>query len=400
MRIIYLLSLLIVLLSIEGCKKESAPSIKNFTIGGLLSLTGNWSTLGIASQEAMNLAIKDINDYMGLTGSMCRFSIEIYDTKLDTLKALAAIKDAKSKNIHALVGPQSSAEVGAIRSFANDNNILVISQGSTAGSLAIADDAIFRLCPGDVVEGEAIAHSMYQLGIHSLITLARDDLGNRGLQHSVGLSFPGLGGTIDAITPYSTSTTDFSTILATLKSKIVRLKTEVGAANVGVYLASFDECVSLFEQASLDPVFSSVRWFGGDGVVFSDALISNATSSLFASTTQFFAPNFGLPQQVNPTLASIASAIKSKTGLDADAYCLSAYDAMWVIAKAEAAFADNRIDFNSLKAVFLSEADRYYGITGPVVLNAAGDRAIGSFDYWGIVLDNGSYKWKLVGKSL
>ena len=400
MRTICLLSFLIVLLSIEGCKKESAPRIKNFTIAGLLSLTGNWSTLGIASQEAMNLAIKDINDYMIQTGSMCRFSIAIYDTQLDTLKALAAIKDAKRKNILALVGPQSSAEVGAIRSFANDNKMLVVSQGSTAGSLAIADDAIFRFCPGDVVEGNAIAHSIFQAGIRSLITLARDDLGNKGLQHSVGLSFPELGGTIEELTPYSTNTSDFSAVLASLKSKIVRLKTEVGLGNVGVYLASFDECVSLFEQASLDPVFASVRWFGGDGIVFSDALISNNIASLFATETQFFAPNFGLPQQANPALAAIATSIKNKTALDADAYALSAYDAMWVIARAETAFSDNRIDFTALKAVFLAEADRYYGITGPVVLNAAGDRAVGSFDYWGIVFDNGVYKWKLVGKSL
>jgi hypothetical protein len=35
-----------------------------------------------------------------------------------------------------------------------------------------------------------------------------------------------------------------------------------------------------------------------------------------------------------------------------------------------------------------------------LLLNAAGDRSIGSFDYWGIVLEGGSYKWKLVGKSL
>ena len=168
---------------------------------------------------------------------------------------------------------------------------------------------------------------------------------------------------------------------------------------MGIYLASFDECAVLFVQASTDPVFSSVKWFGGDGVVFSNALISNSVASSFALTTQFFVPNFGLPQQVNPNLARIAASIKSKTGTDPDAYALSVYDAMWVIALTESSFPKYPVDFATLKSVFQSQADRYYGITGPVILNAAGDRSIGSFDYWGIVNLGGTYQWKLVGRS-
>ncbi len=396
----YFLLFLFFTLTIISCKKETIPHTQNITIGGLLSLTGNWSSLGITSQEAMSLAIVDINNYMIQTGSRYRFSTLIYDTKLDTLLAQAAIKDAQGKNIHLLIGPQSSAELGAIRKFANDNKILVVSQGSTASVLAIADDALFRFCPGDVVEGRAMAQTMYQSGLRKLITLARDDIGNKGLQNSVGLAFSDLGGIIDAVTPYPTNATDFTSILAALKAKIQYFSNGNNSAQVGVYLASFDECAALFEQASGDPVFSSVNWYGGDGVVFSDALISNATASQFAANTGFFVPNFGLPKQANPLLAPVAAAIKSKTGLDADAYTLSVYDAMWVIAKSETAFSQNNIDYTTLKDVFLEEADRHYGITGPVTLNAAGDRSIGSFDFWGVVSQGANYTWKLVGKSL
>jgi hypothetical protein len=33
-------------------------------------------------------------------------------------------------------------------------------------------------------------------------------------------------------------------------------------------------------------------------------------------------------------------------------------------------------------------------------LNAAGDRSKGNFDYWGIVNEKGTYKWKWLGRSL
>ena len=400
MQTIYSFLLLLIFTNVVSCKKENTIKNTTITIGGLFSLTGNWASLGIASQEAMSLAIKDINSYMVQTGSTYRFSMSVFDTKLDTVLAQVALKEAFSKNIHSVIGPQSSSELGAIRSFANANNILVVSQGSTASNLAIADDAIFRFCPGDKVEGKALSQTIYAQGIRSLITLARNDLGNKGLQNSVGFSFSELGGTTDPISPYEIDLTDYSSILATLKSKIEQFALKSGVGQVGVYLASFDECASLFEQASVDPVFSSVRWFGGDGAAFSNALLSSSNASSFAEVTHFIVPNFGLPQQVNPNLAVVAAAIKIKTGSDPDAYALSVYDATWVIAKSEAAFPNSSVDFSTLKSVFLAEADRFYGITGPIVLNAAGDRSVGSFDYWGIVTENGLFKWKLMGKSL
>ena len=202
-----------------SCTKDSSnEAVQTIKIGGLFSLTGNWSTLGKPSVEAMNIALIDINHYMENKGSNIRFSTVVYDTKLDTAIAKNSIVSAFTvNNIKYFIGPQSSAEVGAIRNYANNNNLLVVSQGSTASSLAIPNDAIFRFCPGDVVEGRAISQTMYSSGHHVVITMARDDAGNRGLQQSVGNAITALGGQVDALTPYATNATDYSVILAQLK---------------------------------------------------------------------------------------------------------------------------------------------------------------------------------------
>lgn len=391
---------LITTLFFSSCKKENNNSTTEITIGGLLSLTGNWSSLGVTSQEAIKMATEDINSYMQDIGSRYRFATAIYDTKLDTSLALESIRDAHSKNIHFIIGPQSSAELGAIKSFVNTNNMLLVSQSSTASSLAVANDAIFRFCPGDVVEGAAMARTMYSIGKRSIITLSRDDAGNRGLQQSVGNVFSTLGGNVEALNPYSTSISDFSALLATLKTTLQQKINSVGTDKVGIYLASFDECVALFKQADNDPVFSSVDWYGGDGVVLSNALVSDAQAASFASKTSFFAPNFGLPLIPHPDLASIAATIKSKTGIEPDAYALAAYDAMWVIAQTIVTVPESINNIDKAALIFNAEASRHFGITGPVQLNAAGDRSSGSFDYWGIIFENGAYYWALVGKSL
>lgn len=392
--------MLFVCLFFVSCKKDNANDQITVNVCGLLSLTGSWSTLGIASQEAMNLAVKDINSHMKQTGSRYRFSTTIYDTKLDTSIAKTAIQEALHNNIHYIIGPQSSAEVESLMNFANTNEMLVVSQGSTASSLAIPGDAIFRFCPSDAVEGRAMAQTIYASGRRAVITLARNGAGNREMQYAVDAEFRSLGGTVDSLPPYEFNTTDFSGLLSTLKSKIQQQSTLLGADKVGVYLASFDEAKDMFRQAANDPVFSSVHWYGADGVVLSSVLLSDNTAASFAAAVQFFAPNFSLPQQPHPDLAKITAAIKNKTGMKPDAFALAAYDAMWVIAQTVAAFPEPTSDFTKTKAIFQSTANHFYGLTGAISLNAAGDRATGSYDYWGIVNEKGTYTWKLAGKSM
>jgi branched-chain amino acid transport system substrate-binding protein len=349
----------------------------------------------------MNLAVIDINSYLESQNSKYRFSSLVYDTKLDTSLAKSAIEKAFTDNkIKYFIGPQSSAELAAVRAYANANNLLVVSQGSTASSLAIANDALFRFCPGDAVEGAAMANSIFSAGKRKLITVARDDAGNKGLQQSVGTNFSSIGGQTTAVTPYAIGMTDFSTVLADIKQKLMTNLATTDSNSVGIYLASFDECKDLFEQASVDPIFSKVKWYGGDGIVLDPALINSNKAAAFAAKVNFFAPNYGIPATPNPKLDAIVAAIKSKTSIDIDAYGLAAYDAMWVIAKTIVENQNALSDFSLFKTSFNKTSNAYTGLTGSLALNANGDRASGTFDYYGIVFENNVYKWKLVGKSI
>ena len=387
-------------LFLTSCKKDDTEAIETIRIGGLFSITGNWSTLGKTSREAMNLALVDVNEYMVERGSRYRFSTVNYDTRLDTADAKAAIISGfTNSGVKIFIGPQSSAEVAAVKDYANSNGLLVVSQGSTASSLAIPNDAIFRYCPGDAVEGSAIANSMFTSGKRAVITMARNDVGNIGLQNSVGANFSALGGQADAIAPYAANLTDYAALLAQLKTKILQYSNSLGADKVAVYLAAFDGTTDIFRQASTDPVFSSVNWYGGDGVVKSAVLLADTVACNFSIATGFFAPDFGLPLQPHPDLASVSAAILANTGIEADAYALSVYDIMWVIARTIADYPEVLTDFGRMKSAFSEESGSYYGISGPTLLNANGDRALGSFDYWGIVKEAGVYTWKVVGKS-
>lgn len=389
----------LLLILVSSCQKEETNLTNTVEIGALLSLTGNWSSLGITSQEAINLAVTDVNAFMLQKGNSLRFSATTFETKLDATLAKEAINSGLNKKIKYFIGPQSSAELATVKPIADANNLLLVSQGSTASSLAIADDGIFRFCPGDVVEGPALSATMIKEGKKVVITLSRDDEGNRGLQQSVGKAFTAAGGQVDAQTPYAATSPNIPTLLATLKSRLQTHIAAQGADKVCVYLASFDEGVDIMAQASADPVFAAVKWYGGDGIVLSPALTANSQAAGFAAAVGFVAPNFGLPATAHPDLSVVSAAIKSKTGLEPDAYALAAYDAVWVIARTVESMRSSNTDFTTTKNIFKTESNKYFGITGQTALNAAGDRSIGNFDYWGITLEAGKYKWIFKGKS-
>lgn len=400
-KVLALLIAFLAIITFQACKKNHtyyAPS-KIVDVRGLFSLTGNWSSLGVTSSAAIQLAMEDINTYLAKKNAGFRIATSVSDTKLDVDIAKTLFTKANSEKIHFVIGPQSSAELAGLKPLSDAANIIVVSQSSTAGSLAIANDNIFRFCPSDKIEGAAIANTIAKKGFKGLVTVARDDAGNKGLQTSTGAAFTTAGGQVAAIDPYATTTTDYTAVIASIKTQLNTMIAVYGADKAAIYLASFDEGTAIFKLAAADPVLSSVKWFGGDGVVLSTAFLNDPIVADFAIKTGFFAPSFGLSAATQDKWAPVAARIKAKTGTDPDAFALVAYDAMWTIAYTLEGTNGSTDDFAALKAGFVANANKNTGIVGAEALDEFGDRSNGTFDYFGIVKNSTSYSWQLVGKS-
>src|SRR5205823_13764073 len=176
------------------------------------------------------------------------------DTQLDPAKALAALKDLEQRGVHIVIGPQSSAEVAIIKPYADAHNILIISQGSTASSLAIANDNIFRFCPNDTREADAIVALLWNDGIRVIVPLWRNDAGNNGLHDSVQIRFQALGGTVTPGFRYEPTTSDFSAADSSVASQVASLIAGgTNPSSIAVYLAAFDEVVGVFDLAGNYP---------------------------------------------------------------------------------------------------------------------------------------------------
>ena len=394
----FILSVLL-LAAINPLRSEQPPlhSHREFKIGVLASLTGSGNSLGQDTVAALQIATDQLDAEAKANQGGYRFHLFVRDTQQDPVKALAAIKDLDKRGVQIIVGPQTSAEVAMIKPFADAHNILVISQGSTASSLAIAGDNIFRFCPNDKREAAAIVALMQHDGIHAIVPLWRNDAGNNGLHDSVKAAFENVGGTVTSGFQYQPATTDFSAATASVASQIQSLVTAGADPNsIAIYLAAFDEAVGVFHSAAANFTLSSARWYGSDGVALSAALTGDASASAFAASAYYPSPTFGLDDALQKLWQPVANAIEARTGITPDAFALSAYDALFVVERA-LRVTGNLKDFSSFKSAFVDAANAYSGVTGSTALDTAGDRLSADFDFWAVRQVNGTFSWVRIG---
>lgn len=395
-RLVFHVILCAIVFALVSSATELRAATQPVKIGVLADLSDGWSTLGKNTVAALQIAAAKIQ---AETGGREQFRLLVRDTHLDPSRALDAIVDLDHHGVKIIIGPQSSSEVAAIMQYANTHDILVISQGSTASSLAVPGDNIFRFCPNDILEAQAIVALMQHDGIHAIVPLWRNDRGNNGLHNSVKTRFQALGGTVKPGFRYEPTTDDFTMATHAIMSQVENLiHGGRDPSSVAVYIAAFDEVVDIFHSASQESQQMNFRVsaYGSDGVALSAALVADPVAAAFAASVGYPNPIFGLPDALRNRWQPVANAIEARTGIQADAFALSTYDALFVVALA-LVHANPQDDFNNFKAAFVNEAGHYNGITGSTALDAAGDRANGDFDFWAVRHRNGGFTWVRTG---
>lgn len=366
------------------------------TIGALLALTGDLSAYGQRSKNAVNMAIGDINTWLMSTGSSVQFAVSIEDTATDPATCLTALQTLAAQGIQVYVGPMTSAEVRNVLSYADTNNLVLISQSSTAQDLGNRTNSfLFRLVPTDDAQSKAVARTVWEYGVQNAIVIARHDTWGDGLSAAFEARYTSLGGNIiDTIqyTPVSTGTYDFSAQLTQMQSDYNTAVAKYGASKVGVVAFSFDELSVVYQQLSSYPALTKTVWFASDGTAESAAVATTAGSTAAAVKTlsTIYAPTRG------DKYAAFTSAYVAKYGGQPDAYSYSAYDATWLAALSILAVGKN--SGAAVQKVFISVANNYYGVSGWPDLNANGDRSIADYDIWEVQAVNAtSYQWVNVG---
>jgi ABC-type branched-subunit amino acid transport system substrate-binding protein len=382
------------------------------TIGALVPITGVSSSLGESEGAALKIATKDVNEYLLKTHSNIGIKLVVEDSQSNPSVSLERIKQLAAKGIKIVIGPATSAAVQGVKDYADKNGIILISPSSTAPSLAIAGDNLFRFVPDDRHQGEAIAKRMWDDGIRVVVPFWRTDVYGNDLVRATKQSLQGLGGRAADGVGYIPNTGDFAASLnrinfivwdqdlKALDSKLNQVISQYGTDKVGVYFVALDEIAPIFIQAQNHPTLLKVKWYGSDGSTLNNKLIKNSEAAAFAVKTGFPTPIYAVDDDNDERLKHVEDQIHEQIERTPRSYASVAYDILWVAALAENnTKATHDIDY--LKNTIVKIANSYKGITGNTTLNEFGDRKYGDYDFWAVVngkSTHNSFIWTRVGK--
>ena len=385
------------LFAFAGCSESEDSSSDSTTttvaitttakVGALLDLTGDGQTLGLASQSVLEAGVQSAAE-QGV-----KIELDVRDTGGDPETALKELTSLNESGVTSVIGPQTSSEAKNILPYADANGMILISQGSTASTLAVPTDSLFRMVPTDKVEGVASGDLITYFGPVTLITANRDDAGNNGLVSTVSADVAAGGNAVIAGPVYAPEDTDFAGVAQKIADAVAQADSSGGAIGRAVYLAGYGEVAQILAEASGIAALQGIPFYGGDGSAQSTDLTDNAAGAAFAAGS---ALGFASPLPVIGDDAATPPEALLKADPEPDPLAYGAYDALMILT---AVFAKDGANLKGadMRTAFMTAAEGFKGVTGVVTLDASGDRATMPYAFWGICFTDKGFDWTVLG---
>lgn len=371
----------------QSTEESSLPD--TVFVGALLPLTGDRSTRGEDYKTAIHLAEDDFNNYLDEIGIPWKLDVIMEDSGTSPVIALEKLTSLNAKNIQIVIGPQSSAELRNVMSYADYNGMLLVSSGSTAPTLAIPGDNVYRFIPDDSTQGYVLARLIFNEGITTVIPIWRGDAWGDGLHDVFVKEYTMLGGNVDDGIRYHPDVAEFSASVSLLAEKVQQSSDKYDLEHTAVLDISFTEAVQIMQSASQYEILGDVRWFGSSGIVKDTQLVEDRISQQFTENVGFTALQFA-PSK-SDKYEKIQNLMESELGRIPNAYAFSTYDSVWIIGLA--ILETQSTDMSIIKEIIPSIAEEYSGVIGSTKLNEAGDLDNSNYELWSIE----NSKWVMVG---
>ncbi len=366
-------------------------------IGLILPLSGDLATNGLENLEGSKFGVIEFNKHLEEIGAPWVLKMTSEDSATSPVIALEKLTALNAKGIKMIVGPETSSNIRNMKGYSDANNMLLVSCCSSAPSLAIPNDSVYRLVPDDSNQGTALSKLIQHEGIEVLVPIWRADTWGDGLSAATTSSFVQRGGIIDDGIRYFPESPEFSVSTSILAEKVQGYVDEYGKDKVGVLFLGFAEILQFIQSASEHDILDKVRWFGPGANTKEHKLIDDPIGLEFSTNVQFTTVQFAASKitdtgAVNPIYEKVQDHLTETLGTEPNSFVLSSYDAVWIIGLS--ILETQSTDVTKIKAVISDIAENYSGAIGPTILNEAGDLAQANYEVWGI---RGG-EWKLLGQ--
>lgn len=323
-------------------------------IGFIAGLEGRASDLGIASRNAVQMAVDEVNAAGGINGR--KVELVIRDDKRSTEGGAEAARALVNDKVTAIIGPILSVVASGVVPVINDAKVLTLSPTVIAEQFVGKDDYFFRLNSSNTQSAFDYAEAFYAAGYLniSVATDAHNAVFTASWLKSFKAEYELLGGTVLFAAPFDAAKKVGlkDTVISLLEVKpkaILVLANGIDTAQFAQQIRKRDTNIKLL--ATSWAVSDSLIVLGGravEGTLLLDTFDRNDNRERYVKFRDSLQKKF----KVEPNQASVAS-----------------YDAATTLFAALQASLDNGLD---LKSVLLSPAG-YPGLQQLIKFDAFGD---------------------------
>lgn len=356
-------------------------------IGVLLDLQN--STLNGVNDVLIPTIKKDIEVYLETEGKLfSEINLIVKDTKNDSKVALQQLKELKESGVEIVIGPYSSSIAREILSYANENNIILLSPSSTSTSLAIEDDNLYRTVVNDFEQAKALVSLIKNNSdIKHILPIYRDDIFGKDYHDAIK----------DALV-----TSPELELLSGIKSNDTNMLNNIkdilknyNENSVAILLIEFkDESKELLTTLGNDDLLNKMKFFSYNTLInidLDDNLKEIANKVQLSGVTyttddsEFFV-----------YYQNIVSKLKENGLTNVDPFVVNIWDSIWLatfIYTENEQLVLNQKNYETIKEILSPIAAKTKGATGFMMFNKFGDKEESKFSYYKFI-DN---RWNDIG---
>ncbi len=331
---------------------------------------------------------EEINDFIKAMGYDFEIDLLYENAERSPDLALEKVQTLHAQGAQVILGMRWSSSIEKSYSYVTQNNIVIISEGSTSPKYAIPGDTVFRLPPNDLLQSKAIISLHKDLGTEAVIILHRGDAWGDGLKEEFTRLAQEAGiEVIDAIR-YNPEATEFSGEVASLADKVSQALQQYDKVAIQTFV--FDELATILQQAQDYDVLFQVPWIGSDGTSGVDIVVQDAGEQAFQTVqlSTIFAPAQSLKHQ------QFVERYVRENGFEPGVYTKCFYDSVWLATLS--IIAAGEYDGAKIAEKVPMMAELMFGVTGWLLLDETGDRAAAQYSVQMVVETDGGYDWEIV----
>ena len=302
------------------------------------------------------------------------------------------------------VGPSTDRGLHAAMPYASDNGIVLVSAGSTAPSLAVEGDTVFRMLPSGRLDAEALArlalgggseslHAVLENATHGPLTPAGASLedatppapGQVLTRIRRGACIRRGSGPVGAVSLAGAPGSYGAAAAAEALDESVRSGPAPAAV---VYMGSPQGLAALAEASAGYAALESAAWLATGPSAGSLLLAGGGPAAAFAAETGLAAALWSVPDSDAARKADSLAQLPVGAGAGIRHRAYAAYDAVLVVAEAAAAAASGARggavpDAAAVAGRLSAVAAAYNGALGDIALDSAGDLWVpAAYDLW------------------